>query len=119
MRAFSLLLLFMLVGGCVRAKEEPASPSQGKEQVYRGKTLDEWVTQARGNDPLLRPRAVVVLGEIGPTVIPALTELFKDERIRGDAEVAFGQHRFSSRSRPYRVAQRQGLACSSGSGCGS
>ena len=75
MKTFSLLLAFILAGVFLGAEPEHPAKSQGKEPVYEGKTLGEWVASAKDKDR----HAIAELGVIGPKAIPTLVELLKDK----------------------------------------
>ena len=79
MKVFSMLLAFALVGICLGAEPKPAPTSQGKEPIYAGKTLGEWIARTKDKDKLVRRAAAVALGNIGPAGVPALAELLKDK----------------------------------------
>ena len=78
MRLFSLLFTFILAGVCLAGEQKSASVSQAKEPIYEGKTLSYWRALAKDGNPQTRSKAALALGTMGPTAIPALTELFKD-----------------------------------------
>ena len=86
MRAFNLLLTFSLAIGCRGAEQEPASTSQGKEQTYEEVMLPGCVALAKDKDAKIRKAAANALGKIGPTAIPALTELLKTRIIKCDGK---------------------------------
>lgn len=101
---YSALGIFVLLGivcsvltlqPATSAEEEtqPDSTSHAKELVYKGRTLDYWTARANTGDQWVRQSAIFDLGEIGPTAIPVLTELVKDntEGIRMQAAHALGR----------------------------
>ena len=66
MRRLGLLLAVALVGIGFGAEQKPASSSPGKEAVYEGKTLSQWVALAKDRDELVRRAAAEALGGFGP-----------------------------------------------------
>jgi hypothetical protein len=82
MKPFSLLFILVLVDVGLAAGQDSASAAQGNEPSYEGKTINQWIAQAKDKDGLVRKAAANTLGQIGPkakAAIPALTDLLKDE----------------------------------------
>ncbi len=79
MRLVSILAALVLAGVCLAAQQEPPSTSPAKEPAYQGKTLGHWTMAAKSKKPAVRVKAAMALGNIGPTAVPALTGLLKDE----------------------------------------
>lgn len=52
MRTFSVLLIVAFVSVCVAGEPKPIAPSQTKEPTYDGKTLGDWITQAKAKGTL-------------------------------------------------------------------
>ena len=95
MRFLSLPLILVLVGVCFAAEPKPASTPQGKEPLYNGKTLSEWVVLTKDKDEKVRARAAYALQCIGlddRSAIPAIAELLKDKSdgVRYSAACALG-----------------------------
>ena len=79
MRSLGLLLAFAVAIVSFGADQKPASTSQAKEPTFEGKTLSQWMAQARDPKEENRESAFHALGNMGPAAIPALTELLKDK----------------------------------------
>ena len=91
MKIFAFSLICVLVGVCLAA-EFP----QGKEPIYDGKTLSQWIARTKDKDGDVRLYAAWALGEFGPdakTAVPAIMVLLKDkdQDIRRAAIGALGE----------------------------
>ena len=82
MKVFSMLLTFTLIGICLGAAQERASTPQAKESSYQGKTIGEWIIQARDEKRPKRIEAASALGTMrsnAKVVVPVLMELLGDD----------------------------------------
>ena len=74
------LLFTLLIIGSLGAGPTSHTATSGKAPTYQGKTLQDWVAQSKNKDQSIRQQAASALGNLGPTGVPALTELLDDEK---------------------------------------
>ena len=66
MKRLSSLLALALVGVSLGAEQKPSTVPQGKEAVYEGKTVHQWIAQTNDIDRTVRQTAAEALGKMAP-----------------------------------------------------
>ena len=81
MQAFGPLLTVAVVVVGLGAEPEPGKTPPEKGLTVQGKTLDQWTALAKDKEPAVRMDAAAALGRLGPTAVPALAELLRDQNV--------------------------------------
>ena len=96
MRVLVALLAVVLIGVCLGAEQNAASPQQGKEPAYQGKNLAQWSKLTESKEAARRVEAATALGNFDPGGAPALVNLLRDAdpTVRVAAAEAIAKQRF-------------------------